>query len=133
MKAKYIAIFFISAATLLLELSLTRILSIAFFYHFGFLVISTALLGFGIAGTVISLYKSKIDKLHQDKLLFWLSIGFSITTLASYIICQTIGFNPFQIFGSTKQLLLFPIYNIILASPFFFTGLGHCFITYLPV
>ena len=123
MKARYIAIFFISAATLLLELSLTRILSIAFFYHFGFLVISTALLGFGIAGTVISLFKSRIDKLHQDKLLFWLSVGFSISTLASYLICQTIGFNPFQIFSSTKQLLLFPIYNIILALPFFFTGL----------
>lgn len=122
MKSRYFAIFFISAATLLLELSLTRILSIAFYYHFGFLVISTALLGFGISGTAIAMLKSKIDKLDQDKLLFWLSIGFSLSTIASYLICQTIGFNPFQIFNSTKQLLLFPIYNIILALPFFFTG-----------
>ncbi|HEY5686988.1 MAG TPA: class I SAM-dependent methyltransferase [Yeosuana sp.] len=123
MKSRYFAIFFISAATLLLELSLTRILSIAFYYHFGFLVISTALLGFGISGTAISMLKAKIDKLDQDKFLFWLSIGFSISTVGSYLICQTIGFNPFQIFNSTKQLLLFPIYNIILAIPFFFTGL----------
>lgn len=123
MKSRYFAIFFISAATLLLELTLTRILSIAFYYHFGFLVISTALLGFGISGTVVSLLKARIDKFDQDKLLFWLSIGFSISTLVSYLICQTIGFNPFQIFNSTKQLLLFPIYNIILTLPFFFTGL----------
>jgi len=123
MKTRYIAIFFISAATLLLELSLTRILSVAFYYHFGFLVISTALLGFGISGTAISLLKDRIDKLDQDKFLFWLSIGFSISTLVSYLICQNMGFNPFQIFDSIKQFLLFPVYNIILALPFFFTGL----------
>ena len=122
MKSRYFAIFFISAATLLLELSLTRILSIAFYYHFGFLVISTALLGFGISGTAISMLKGKIDKLDQDRLLFWLSIGFSVSTITSYLICQNIGFNPFQIFNSTKQLLLFPVYNVILAIPFFFTG-----------
>lgn len=123
MKAKYVAIFFISAATLLLELTLTRILSIAYYYHFGFLVISTALLGFGIAGTAIALFKTKFDKLDQHRLLFWLSIAFSISTITSYLLCQKLGFNPFQIFESTKQLLLFPIYNIILAVPFFFTGL----------
>ncbi|MDH5604077.1 MAG: class I SAM-dependent methyltransferase [Cyclobacteriaceae bacterium] len=123
MKSRYLAIFFISAATLLLELSLTRILSIAFYYHFGFLVISTALLGFGISGTAISMLKAKIDTLDQEKLLFWLSIGFSLSAVASYLLCQTIGFNPFQIFDSTSQLFLFPVYNIILAAPFFFTGL----------
>ncbi len=123
MRTKYLAIFLISTATLLLELSLTRILSISFYYHFGFLVISTALLGFGISGTALSLFKDKFDKLNQDKLLFWLSVGFSFTTLGSYLLCQVIGFNPFQMFSSAKQALLFPVYNLILASPFFFTGL----------
>jgi len=123
MKTKYLAIFLISAATLLLELSLTRILSISFYYHFGFLVISTALLGFGISGTALSLFKNKCDHLDKNKLLFWLSVGFSLTTLGSYLLCQVIGFNPFQMFSSVTQALLFPIYNLILATPFFFTGL----------
>lgn len=123
MKTKYVGIFLISAATLLLELSLTRVLSIAFFYHFGFLVISTALLGFGISGTILSILKEKFDKLNIDKLLFWLSIGFSIATLSSYLLCQSLDFNPFQLFSSAGQAFLFPVYNLILASPFFFTGL----------
>ena len=38
----YAGIFIVSAGTLLLELSLTRVLSVALWYHFGFLVISTA-------------------------------------------------------------------------------------------
>ena len=37
-------------ATLLLELSLTRIFSVVFFYHFAFLAISIALFGLGVGG-----------------------------------------------------------------------------------
>lgn len=49
----FVGIFLLSLATLLLELSLTRVLSLALWYHFGFLVISTALLGFGASGVVL--------------------------------------------------------------------------------
>src|SRR5271165_4108893 len=37
-------------ATLLLELSLTRIFSVVFYYHFAFLAISIALFGMGLGG-----------------------------------------------------------------------------------
>src|SRR6202040_1499167 len=39
-----------SLATLLLELSLTRIFSVVFYYHFAFLAISIALFGLGAGG-----------------------------------------------------------------------------------
>src|ERR1700686_4396249 len=39
-----------SLATLLFELSLTRIFSVVFFYHFAFLAISIALFGLGAGG-----------------------------------------------------------------------------------
>jgi peptidoglycan biosynthesis protein MviN/MurJ (putative lipid II flippase) len=39
-----------SFAALLLELALTRIFSVVFFYHYAFLAISTALLGLGAGG-----------------------------------------------------------------------------------
>jgi ABC-type polysaccharide/polyol phosphate export permease len=42
--------------TLLLELTLIRVLSVSTWYHFDFLVISTALLGFGVAGVNLSLW-----------------------------------------------------------------------------
>ena len=44
-----------TAATLILELSLTRIFSVVFYYHFAFLAISVALFGLG-AGGVLSYY-----------------------------------------------------------------------------
>jgi hypothetical protein len=37
-------------ATLLLELSLTRVFSVVFYYHFAFLAISIALFGLGLGG-----------------------------------------------------------------------------------
>jgi len=46
----FAGLFLLSLATLLLELALTRVLSVSLWYHFGFLVISTALLGFGARG-----------------------------------------------------------------------------------
>jgi len=57
----YVAIFLLSFATLLLELSLTRVLSVAMFYHFGFLVISTALLGFGVSGVAATRSSVGVD------------------------------------------------------------------------
>jgi hypothetical protein len=46
----YIAVFVTTLATLLLELSLTRIFSVVFYYHFAFLAISIALFGLGAGG-----------------------------------------------------------------------------------
>ncbi|MBI4891309.1 MAG: hypothetical protein HY821_11845 [Acidobacteria bacterium] len=51
----YAAVALTTAATLVLELSLTRIFSVVFYYHFAFLAISIALFGLG-AGGVISYY-----------------------------------------------------------------------------
>src|SRR5215467_5503442 len=46
----YVAVAITTLATLILELSLTRIFSVVFFYHFAFLAISVALFGLGIGG-----------------------------------------------------------------------------------
>jgi len=51
----YTGVAFTSLAALLLELSLTRIYSVVFYYHFAFLAISLALFGLG-AGGVFSYY-----------------------------------------------------------------------------
>ena len=52
----YLGIGMIAGATLLLEVTMTRIFAVAFFYHFAFLIISTALFGFGFSGVVLSVF-----------------------------------------------------------------------------
>ena len=46
----YLCVFLTTLATLLLELSLTRIFSVVFYYHFAFLAISIAMFGLGLGG-----------------------------------------------------------------------------------
>src|SRR5215813_3477997 len=46
----YLGVAITTLGTLLLELSLTRIFSVVFYYHFAFLAISIALFGLGVGG-----------------------------------------------------------------------------------
>jgi hypothetical protein len=54
----YTALALTTLATLLLELSLTRIFSVVFYYHFAFLAISIALFGLGVGGVLSYLVAS---------------------------------------------------------------------------
>ena len=123
LKRYYVGIFTVSAATLLLELALTRVLSVAMWYHFGFLVISTALLGFGVAGVALSLWPGFRERAPLDTTLSLLSLGFGATTFLSYWLTQKIVFDPFDVVAHRSQLLLAPLYYLIITIPFFFSGL----------
>ena len=65
----YVGIFCLSFATLLLELALTRVLAVASWYHFGFLIISMALLGFGTSGVVLTLWTNLRERASVDRAL----------------------------------------------------------------
>src|SRR6266567_8057875 len=95
----YIGIFLLSFATLLLELTLTRILSVALWYHFGFLIISTALLGFGISGVLLSLWKKFREEYLIDKTLGSLGICLSLSVIICFWLLQKIPFDPFSLYA----------------------------------
>ncbi|MBI3209357.1 MAG: class I SAM-dependent methyltransferase [Candidatus Solibacter usitatus] len=59
----YLGVALTTLATLILELSLTRIFSVVFHYHFAFLAISIALFGLGAGGVLSYWLKSKSSKL----------------------------------------------------------------------
>lgn len=67
----YLGVALTTLATLILELSLTRLFSVVFYYHFAFLAISIALFGLGAGGVLSYLFASKTGKTFQT--LGWLS------------------------------------------------------------
>src|SRR5215469_873988 len=101
----YVGLLLISLATLLLELALTRVLSVALWYHFGFLVISTALLGFGTAGVTLTTWGYLRDRAPMGRALATLSLAFSAVTLASFWLMQRIPFDPFALSADRRQLV----------------------------
>lgn len=121
----YIGILVISFATLLLELALTRVLSVALWYHFGFLVISTALLGFGTSGVVLALWTRLRERSPLDRTLALLSGGFGLATVVSFWTMQHIPFDPFSQQGALiHDVMMLPLYYLALAFPFFWSGLA---------
>lgn len=118
----YFGILLLSAATLLFEVTLTRVFSVAQWYHFAFMVVSLALLGFGASGSFLSLF----PRLLMKKLNHILAVGavlFSLSCLGSYLIVNSIPFDSYRIAWDSRQLLYLIIYYLSLAVPFFFTGL----------
>lgn len=122
-KPSYFAgIFFTALSTLLLEFTLTRVLSVGLWYHFAFMIISVALLGFGISGVVLSVSK-KLNTAETDKLLTILSICYGTSVMICFILMNKIPFDPFSLLTDTVQFVYLPVYYLLITVPFFFAGL----------
>jgi hypothetical protein len=117
-------IFFISFSTLLFELSLTRVFSVTLWYHFGFLIISTALMGFGVSGVLLYLWKKFREDFLLDKTLGWISICLALSVIVCFWLLQKIPFDPFSLYADRMQLLYMPLTYMIVSVPFFFAGLA---------
>lgn len=99
-------------AALLLELTLTRIFSVVFYYHFAFLAISVALFGLG-AGGVFSYVVARGSGSLYGK-LGRLALAASLSILASLIFLLTRTGEP----GNVTLLLIY----LFSALPFLFAG-----------
>ena len=100
----------LALATLLLELALTRVLSVALWYHFGFLVIATALLGCGTAGVVLAVWPWLREHAALDRLLTLLALGFGVFTVVGFWLLQHLPFDPFSLFTERRQVLFMALY-----------------------
>lgn len=74
-------------ATLMLELSLTRIFSVVFYYHFAFLAISIALFGLGVGGVLSYVVAPKGENVYRK--LGFLAVLVSIVTVVSLAVILT--------------------------------------------
>ncbi len=107
----------LSAAMLTFELTLTRLLAVAQFYHFAFMVISLALLGLGAAGSLLSVWPQLGHSPSHS------AAGFAVTTLLSYAILNLIPFDSYTIVWDRRQVLYLLLTFLGAAIPFLFGGL----------
>jgi hypothetical protein len=117
----YAGLFLLSAATLTFEVNLTRIFSVAQFYHFAFVIVSLALLGFGASGTVLSLFP-RLKERDPACTLTWLSWGFALAAVGSYALTLCVPFDSFRIAREWQQGAVLALHYVALATPFFCSG-----------
>lgn len=117
--ATYAGIHLISAATLLLQVTFTRIFSVSIWYHFAFLVVSVALFGFGASGVALSLVpRGDADRTRMSVA----PLLFGVTALLAYAITNVVPFSPFAVATDRIQIVWFLLIDLLLALPFFFAG-----------
>jgi len=116
-----IAIFLVSAAALGLELVLVRALSIGHWHHFSYLVISTALLGFGAGGTFIAI-GSKLLTRHYRQWLWWFALGLGLAVPIVFHLSQKVPFDELQLIWDRRQILYLFAYYLLFFIPFFCAG-----------
>ena len=117
----YAGLFLLSAATLAFEVNLTRVFSVAQFYHLAFMIVSLALLGFGASGTFLALFP-RLQEREPARALTWLSWGFALTAVGSYALTLYVPFDSFRIAHDWRQAVVLSLHYVALATPFFCSG-----------
>jgi hypothetical protein len=113
-------IFLLSTATLMLQVAYTRVFSIALWYHFVWMIVSIALLGYAVSGTFLSIHPQPPGNL--DKLLTYVSAAFSVSVIITYMLSNQIPFDPATMAWDSAQLLYISLYYLLLTIPFFLSG-----------
>jgi hypothetical protein len=128
------AIALLSVSLIAFELTLIQILSIVQWYHFAYMVISVALLGFGAAGTFIAIFRESLIK--KAEILFpWLMVLTSLLMSISVTISQTslFSFDSYKLFSDFSHIWKLIATYMIFFPPFFFGALaiGLAFVKYV--
>ena len=108
----YLGVAFTTLATLILELSLTRIFSVVFFYHFAFLAISIALFGLGAGGVFSYIAAGPRGNVYAKLGAFAVLNSFAV--LGSLLVLLNVRGEP----GVGALALVY----FAAAVPFFFSG-----------
>jgi spermidine synthase len=113
------------------EIALMHILSIVQWYHFGYMIISVALLGFGASGTLLTAFQKRLLK--NFELTFALTASLSaVSVVVCFSISQSIPFDAYLVVWNPNQFWYLLVYYLLMAIPFVLGGtcIGLAFIKY---
>ena len=118
----YLGLALLSAAALAFEITLTRLFSVTQWYHFAFLAVSVALLGYGASGTALSLVP-RWAKPPTGRRSVALACLFALSVVGAYLTLNHLPFDSYRIAWERVQVLYLILYYLALTVPFFCAGL----------
>ena len=124
----------LSVALIAYQVAIIQLLSYVQWYHYANMVISIALLGFGAAGTVLSLFRKRLLD-HSGILLPLLMIVCGLTMVIAVWLSRSgfARFDSYLLFVDRRQWLSLFINYLLFFFPFFFgaLALGIIFVKYV--
>ncbi len=93
----YLGVYFVSFATLMYELLLTRLFSVIVWYHFAFVAISAALFGMTVGAIGVYRFRTYISKVGERVVLARWSMYFGILIIPALLVLMFIPFGAASI------------------------------------
>ena len=121
----YISIFLLSACALAYEILLMRLFSIIQWHHFAYMIIGLALLGYGMSGTLVSIFQNRLKTNYIQLYLACIAL-FALSSLICFLIAQYIPFNAEEILWGWHQAVYLICIFLLLSVPFFFAATAIC-------
>src|SRR2546421_13042243 len=110
--ATRISVFLITLSGLILEVGLTRIYSASIWYHFAFVAISVALLGWGLGGFTVHLLKQRMR------------LSINAAALVTLLYAGTIPLCLWLLVRYPFEMDRLPLYFLAPLLPFFLAGMA---------
>lgn len=119
-----IALGLLSASVIASQLAIMQILAFIQWHHFAFMVISIAMLGFGAAGTVISLFKRRLLQ-HADNLIPLMAVfsGLTLELAMRFTNTDKLSFDLYHLFIDASQFWVLAANFVLYFLPFFLAAM----------
>jgi len=86
------------------------------------MIVSLALLGYAVAGTLLSLRPKTLERDLSETLSHG-SLLYIVSLILSYVLVNRIPFDPTQIVWDIRQMAYLFLFYVLLSVPFFFVGI----------
>ncbi|HSR72922.1 MAG TPA: hypothetical protein VLL72_11130, partial [Kiloniellales bacterium] len=113
-----VAVALVSAGAIGFQVVLIRLYAIGQWHHFAYMVISIALLGYGLSGTVLALARTWLLG-RFDRVWPGFALAFGLSAPASFFLAREFVFDPFALAWSPGQLAGLSLAYLLLMVPFF--------------
>ncbi len=123
----------LSLSMIAYQLSLMQYLSIVQWYHFAYMIIGIALLGFGAAGTFIAIFRKRLLQKTEIFLPGFMLLTAVFMPLSIWLSAQPFArFDTYLLFVEQRELWRLLFFELLFFIPFFFCALaiGLAFVKY---
>ena len=98
-----------------------RLFSIIQWHHFAYMMISLALLGYGISGAFLTLLQRPLLQRFSSSYIINLAL-FGVTATGCFLLAQQLPFNAEELLWDTRQIVWLSCTYLLLTVPFFFAA-----------
>jgi hypothetical protein len=129
-----LSIALLSSAIIAFQLALIQILSVVQWYHFAYMVISMALLGFGAAASLLAVFREKMVNNAEFLLPFLMTCtGIAMAVVTSISQTATFRFDSYLLFAEYSHIGRLLLTYLLFLIPFFLGALaiGLVFVRYV--